>query len=40
MFSLKKPPYSSSKSCGVSQWKTVTNGIIPSYNVKIDRNVK
>jgi len=34
ILSLKKPPYSSSKSCGVSQWKTVTNGVIPNYRKK------
>jgi hypothetical protein len=29
MFSLRKPPYFSSKARGVSQWKMVTNGRSP-----------
>jgi len=29
MFSLRKPPYFSSRARGVSQWKMVTNGLSP-----------
>ena len=29
MLGLKNPPYSSSSTCGVSQWNKVTKGVIP-----------
>ena len=31
MWGLKKPPYSSSKAWGRSQWKIVTNGFKPTF---------
>jgi len=34
MRGLRKPPYSSSKAWGRSQWKRVTNGCIPTNVVK------
>ena len=32
MRGLKKPPYSSSKVWGISQWKIVTKGIRPAFS--------
>jgi hypothetical protein len=33
ILSLKNPPYSSSKACGRSQWKRVTNGFMPANDI-------
>jgi hypothetical protein len=39
MFSLRKPPYFSSRARGVSQWKMVTNGLSPGDENEVLLNV-